>query len=94
MNPYNLLVGALAAHYVTYVLVESTLLDRLRKRVVGIWFLRSVLSCPNCAAFWAGLFVTGLYLLGYPAWHFATLCALASLVQGLTRVRHRLEDMG
>lgn len=81
-----LLGGGLAAHYITYVLVESALLDKLRPKFSSVPIAGQVLRCTHCASFWAGLFVALLLVTPATRW-FVFVCAVASIGQLLSVIR-------
>ncbi len=87
------LVGCLCAGYVTYVLVESTLLDSVRPKLSRVPLAGRIIGCYNCCAFWAGLFTLLLWVGGTYTWWFAWVCAAATGVQFLTLLRWKMESM-
>lgn len=55
---------ALATFYITFLMVEATILDAPRQRLaLSSMFLLKLLSCEKCSALWAGIFCTILYVI-------------------------------
>ena len=86
---YTIFVAGLAAHYICYVIVESDIFDPVRAPLLRVPVLREIVTCTNCAAFWAALFVALLYFYaGFWGWFFLLVCAMATFVQIVVTIRN------
>jgi predicted transcriptional regulator of viral defense system len=87
----SLLVIALAAHYVDYVVTESALFTGVRTLLAKhIPKLGEMVSCYHCMAFWSALFIWGMWQ-WWPGTVFVVACAVATVVQFLMQARWRTE---
>lgn len=86
----DLVVLALAAHYVTYVLVGSELVRPVRSLLSGVPLVGQVVTCYNCASIWAGAFVLVFWTLGTIGPLFVYACALGTATQLLYQIREKL----
>jgi hypothetical protein len=85
---YELLLLALAAYRIWYLLGQDTILDRPRRSVTTkSEYVETLLECPYCAGFWVSLAVWG----AWQAWPHGTLVvagalAVAALVPLIERI--------
>lgn len=68
MTALTLVLGALAVQYIVYVLVDSTVFEPVRSRLLSVPVARDVVRCGSCASFWAALLVFLIALVPYGSW--------------------------
>lgn len=87
----SLIMVALAAHYVDYVVTESALFAGVRSYFAKkIPMLGEAMSCYNCMAYWSAVFTLLLWAIPQATW-FVVVLAAATLVQFLMQWRWKSE---